>query len=44
METAPLIDAVDLLCVPSIPTFYSLEDLARIRWVPITGSGPIPTS
>ena len=28
-ETAPLIDAVDMLCVPSIPTFYSLEDLAR---------------
>ena len=27
-ETAPLIDAVDMLCVPSIPTFYSLDDLA----------------
>ena len=27
-EIAPLIDAVDMLCVPSIPTFYSLADLA----------------
>ncbi len=26
-EVAPLIDAVDMLCVPSIPTFYSVEDL-----------------
>jgi allophanate hydrolase len=25
----PTIDAVDLLCVPSIPTFYSLDDLAQ---------------
>ncbi len=26
-QVAPLIDAVDLLCVPSIPTFYTLDDL-----------------
>jgi len=27
-RTAPLLAAVDLLCVPTIPTFYSLADLA----------------
>jgi allophanate hydrolase len=27
-QVAPLIDAVDLLCVPSIPTFYTVDDLA----------------
>lgn len=26
-QTMPLIDTVDLLCVPTIPTFYSLADL-----------------
>ncbi|MEM6634720.1 MAG: allophanate hydrolase [Pseudomonadota bacterium] len=27
-ETSALMDAIDMLCVPTIPTFYSLEDLA----------------
>lgn len=26
-RTAPLVDGVDLLCVPSIPTFYSVADV-----------------
>ena len=44
-EIEPMLDAVDLLCVPSIPTFYSLADLARgSDRVRTPGSGPIPTS
>ncbi|MBK0399162.1 allophanate hydrolase [Limibaculum sp. M0105] len=26
-ETEPVLDAIDMLCVPTIPTFYSLADL-----------------
>ncbi len=26
-QTAPMIDNVDMLCVPSIPTFYTVDDL-----------------
>jgi allophanate hydrolase len=43
-DTDPLIDAVDLLCVPSIPTFYSLDDLAADPIGPNAGSEPTPTS
>jgi allophanate hydrolase len=36
---APMIQAVDMICVPSIPTFYTLEDLAADPFTPNTNLG-----
>ena len=38
-QVAPVLASVDLLCVPSIPTFYSLDDLARDPVLPNTRLG-----
>ena len=43
-QVAPLIDAVDLLCVPSIPTFYTLDDLEADPIGPTPGSAPTQIS
>jgi allophanate hydrolase len=38
-QVAPLVDAGDLLCLPSVPTFYTLDDLAADPFGPNTRLG-----
>jgi allophanate hydrolase len=39
-----LMAGADLLCVPTIPTFYSLATSRPIPSAPTAASGPTPTS
>ena len=40
----PVLAGVDLLAVPTMPTFYTLDDLAADPLGPMPGSAPTPTS